>query len=366
MRNVLLALSSVFAFACSGAPVPAEPSPEPGSPDEGEPAPGANAGATSAPDAGSAGDGAPGAHTGPGAEAQARAAIAASAAARSEPACSAIATTGLPVGFYWEIGDKARVLASGARGAFAEGTVRPVASATKMMAAAYLAERLPSLDAAAGSHLRFTSGYAATVQTCRDDATVADCYAAFGGDASYEASKVGRFYYGPAHLQKLALGLPDLGAMDSAALASDVRATLRLSSPVAFKYPALAGGLEVAPVTFREFLQKLLRGDYKLRDELGKDPACTRGCPGETSSPLPDPWHYGAGHWIEDACGQGTCDGAFSALGAFGFYAWIDATRTYYGIVGHWELPRTGAASMTSALCGQKIRAAFVAAVSRG
>jgi hypothetical protein len=51
-------------------------------------------------------------------------------------------------------------------------------------------------------------------------------------------------------------------------------------------------------------------------------------------------------------------DGAFSSPGAFGFYPWIDATKTYYGIVARHVV---GAGSyLESAQCGAALRRAFI------
>ena len=70
-------------------------------------------------------------------------------------------------------------------------------------------------------------------------------------------------------------------------------------------------------------------------------------------SPVVEAWHYSYAHWVED--GPAVGDGAFSSPGALGFYPWIDATKTTYGVLarvqpnGYWA----------SVLCGRLIRKAF-------
>jgi hypothetical protein len=61
-------------------------------------------------------------------------------------------------------------------------------------------------------------------------------------------------------------------------------------------------------------------------------------------------------------------DGAFSSPGAFGFYPWIDASKTTYGV-----LARHASVSLTaddpvataSVLCGRTIRKAWFAATAQ-
>jgi hypothetical protein len=69
---------------------------------------------------------------------------------------------------------------------------------------------------------------------------------------------------------------------------------------------------------------------------------------------LDESWHYSIGHWVEDDPKVG--DGAFSSPGAFGFYPWIDASKTYYGVVARAEAP----GALESVYCGRLIRKAWV------
>jgi hypothetical protein len=50
-------------------------------------------------------------------------------------------------------------------------------------------------------------------------------------------------------------------------------------------------------------------------------------------------------------------DGAFSSPGTYGFYPWVDATRTIYGVLGR-EAP--SGQGYPSAVCGRLIRRAWV------
>lgn len=289
---------------------------------------------------------------------------AALSAANGDARCNAIAQAGNPPGFYWEIGDATQVLASGMRGSYGFDTVKTVASVTKLVTAAYFVERLGGVDTTVASHLNFTSGYAAAEKTCASDLTVQQCHDSFGGDAGFDSTKVGRFYYGPVHMQKLAVSLPDLAPLGPAALAGEFARVLRLKTPFTFKYAALASGIEAGPRLLREFMQKLVAGQYKLREYLGKGAQCTRNCGGETYSPVDEPWHYGLGHWVEDGAKEGLADGAFAGLGGTGFYVWIDASKRYYGLLGRWASPLGGdVVPEPSAYCGQKIRAAFLDAI---
>ena len=54
-------------------------------------------------------------------------------------------------------------------------------------------------------------------------------------------------------------------------------------------------------------------------------------------------------------------DGAFSSPGAFGFYPWIDASKTYYGVLARQGAAGTGVDSVN---CGRLIRKAWVTGVA--
>jgi len=80
--------------------------------------------------------------------------------------------------------------------------------------------------------------------------------------------------------------------------------------------------------------------------------------------------HYGLAHWIEDETeckktpgkggGYATCagDGAFSSAGSKGWYPWIDATNTYYGLIA--RVAAKGGNGYASLQCGRLLRYAFL------
>ena len=148
----------------------------------------------------------------------------------------------------------------------------------------------------------------------------------------------------------------DLGAMDRVALATEVRRVLGTDIPLAYSQPLLAGGAVMAPAGYAVFLRKLLSGQLKLSTLLGSYAVCTNPatCATAVSTPVVGGlnWHYSIGHWVEDDPTRG--DGAFSSAGAFGFYPWIDAGKTYYGIVARSDT--AGRGGNDSADCGALIR----------
>lgn len=97
---------------------------------------------------------------------------------------------------------------------------------------------------------------------------------------------------------------------------------------------------------------------------LETNPACPTACPSAAlSTPIPgsERWHYSLGHWLESDPSVGA--GAFSSAGAFGFYPWIDADRTYYGVLACAVL--RAQAGYESAQCGRLIRQAWLTGVGR-
>lgn len=88
----------------------------------------------------------------------------------------------------------------------------------------------------------------------------------------------------------------------------------------------------------------------------------TWGPVGPRASPVSEgqPWHYSIGHWVEDDPLSG--DGAFSSGGTFGFYPWIDATRTTYGVIARVDERGSG---RESAKCGRLMREAWVTATAQ-
>jgi hypothetical protein len=271
--------------------------------------------------------------------------------AETNPLCTAIRP------FYWEIGDARAALGSGTVGGAAPtaDTSMAIASASKWLWGAYVVERFkddPSkIDAKA---MTMRSGYTDfgvgvmchTVKACLD-----------GKNGRLEPGEVGFYHYGGGHFQKYAVDL-GLGGMDGDALAAEVNKTLGSDLHVAYKEPTLAGGGELDGTRYALFLRKILRGDLAIGRHLGENAVCTLPgtCPAAHSSPVPLAWHYSYGHWVED---DPTGDRAFSSPGLFGFYPWVDASKSHYGTVVRHALAKD--AYLESVYCGQAIRRAFSA-----
>jgi CubicO group peptidase (beta-lactamase class C family) len=132
----------------------------------------------------------------------------------------------------------------------------------------------------------------------------------------------------------------------------------------AFVVPTPAGGMRMTPAEYATFLQRILDGSLALHDHLGENAVCTLppgdaggDCKAKFSPAAPYAWHYSYAHWVEDDASIGD-DGAFSSPGLYGFYPWIDASKTYYGIVARQSMAAD--AYIASAQCGRLIRKAFL------
>jgi hypothetical protein len=288
-------------------------------------------------------------------------AAAATTTAETNAACVAVAP------FYWEIGDDSGALASGSVGSAAPvtSTVMSIASGSKWLFGAYAVQKLGGLpDATYVPFLDFTSGYAG-IDSCPPSGTIDDCLA--GSAATQLATEVGKFNYNSAHLQKLA-SLLGLGSDDNAALATEVKSQIGSELSIEYTDPEPAAGVRMSADQYALFLRKLLVGSptpLLMGALLGSDAVCTNPttCPTASFSPIIgspgsiESWHYSLAHWVEDDPVVG--DGAFSSAGAFGFYPWVNATRTSYGVLAR-EAAYTGHNGYESAACGRLIRAAWV------
>lgn len=341
-------------FACGGRP------PEPGAdagldPRDGgmlaDAAVGDDAGVLE-PDAGSASDAGP-------TLAQRRAA--AETTARTNAACTAIAP------FYWEVGDGSGALTSGSvtppgGTAVTATTTLAIASATKWLYGIYWVQRVRgALSAADIKFLTFQSGYT-NFGICGPAVTVDACLNA-RGNGDFDASTENVFHYGGGHMQKHA-SLNGLGSLTEGQLAAELVTQLGADVSLGFNSPQPAGGGDMSAQEYAKVLRKVLRGDLLMRDALGSHAVCasTAACGRLTSSPAPanEAWRYSIGHWVEADAQVG--DGAFSSAGAFGFYPWIDATRSSYGVISRRGMG-AGAGS-DSVRCGRLIRKAWATGVA--
>ena len=292
-----------------------------------------------------------------------RIAAATATAQSTSNACAAIAP------FYWEIGDRnARLASDFVAGAgsstrvYTASTVLAIASASKWLYAGYVAQkRAGALSASDIQFLNFRSGYT-NFDHCTAQQTVDSCLAD-GTNGAYSAATDGFFFYNGGHMQKHA-SLIGLGALDNAGLAAEVRAQIGSDIALSYFQPQPAGGGVSSADDYARFLRKLLGGQLQMGALLGSHPVCTNPstCAQALSTPVPSTssWHYSIGHWVEDDPATG--DGAFSSAGAFGFYPWIDASKTWYGVLAR-EVADAGAGA-DSAMCGALIRKAWVSGSS--
>lgn len=290
----------------------------------------------------------------------ARAAAATATATSTTNACSSLGA------FYWELGDRTGALASGSvtpagsQEHYEATTVMPIASASKWLyAAAYVQRRSGNLTDEDIKFLTFRSGYT-NFSICLQSDTVDSCLAR-GTNGTYSASTDGFFFYDGGHMQKHA-SLNGLGAMDGAALAAEVRSRLGTDLALAYTQPQPAGGAATSAAEYARFLRKVLSGELAIAGLLGSHAVCTnpKTCATALATPSPDTvsYHYSLGHWVEDDPLTG--DGSFSSAGAFGFYPWVDSTKTLYGVLARKAAP--GGAGFDSLDCGRLIRLAWKSA----
>lgn len=273
--------------------------------------------------------------------------------------------------FYWEIGDGQGLRASGSTdGSYTATTSMPIASASKWLYAAYVAQANNGTLHAVNDvpYLNFSSGYT-EFDLCLAGQTVAQCQTYVGPvlqNGGYNATEAGRFAYSGGHMQKHAVDI-GLGALNNAALATEIRAKLGTDINLSYSQPQLAGGVVSSAADYARFLRKLIRNELQLRPLLAtqtlcaSDAACAPARTGVTT-PAPDDetWHYSLGHWVEDDPVVG--DGAVSSPGAFGFYPWINRARDTYGILAREAAAGSG---FESVRCGRLIRKAWETGVAR-
>lgn len=278
--------------------------------------------------------------------------------------------------FYWEIGNQVQKLVGGSEGgdAYQANTEMPIASASKWIFGAYLVQlRNGHLSAEDIAALTMTSGYTnfgsttcIKFLTSRKEAeTVAECFAQAnrkgGYNSDYNPDALGKFYYNGGHFQQLAVEI-GLGADNNAALARDIQTQLGTDIKLEYGSPQLAGGVRTSATSYAIFLRKILNRQLYIGDLLGTHAVCTNPetCTTALYTPVSQElsWDYSLAHWVESDPEVG--DGAYSSTGAFGFYPWIDKTKTWYGLLARQGKSGSGA---DSALCGGLIRKAWVTGV---
>lgn len=312
--------------------------------------------------------------------------------------CPGLSSGAGPNSFYWEVGDGTRVLDSGNVGltnVSPTDSTFPLASGSKLIFSTFMKQTRPNglLTDEDTKYLRMYGGYSKTATCLGPDSgpfvvSVLDCYNQTGGDKAYDSTNDGKFYYSGAQFQAKAVKDTALGllGLNATGLANKIALTLPiLNGKLTYKVPSIGGGGQMAPADYGAFLRWLIvqsnQSGSTLANLLGSSAVCTvseknasnlEACPtagsaglGETNSPpLPgnQVWQYSLGHFVEKDPVTGAGDGAYSSPGEFGFYPWIDSTKTYYGIVARVVYFPT--AYQGSILCGQHIRDAFTRAIA--
>lgn len=259
--------------------------------------------------------------------------------------------------FYWEIGDANGVLGSGAIGTdYSANEPIKIASASKFVWGAYVLEKIgrdkqPTSEQVALLEMR--SGYTRfNPLACLFSKSIDACMNA-RANATRVAADVGYFSYSGGHDQRLAQ-LLGLGGYTAAQMTQEIRRYLGQDLDLEYANPQPAGGLKASPAGYGKFLRKIVAGQLRMKTFLGYQPVCTK-CATARSSPASRAWHYSLNHWIEDDP-QG--DGAFSSPGLMGFYPWISADKSTYGLLARNKLSKS--AYLDSAACGRKLRMAWM------
>lgn len=311
-------------------------------------------------------------------------------AAATAVATADLSCTGLTP-FYWEIGDAGGPLGSGQGGTpipgasktFTSSSALPIASGSKWVAATLMVEQTQGQVTDDMQMLLTMSGGYVNFDHCSSTTTVAGCLAEPGRNGGSNGDRtntyIGAFYYDSGHMQVLG-DLLGYGGYDASALSDAVR-QLPNTKRLIYSTPELAGGMGVVVNGYTQFLRNLISGTYShMKPLLGSYAVCTTPnlptCPSAVFSPInntraggpntvsDERWHYSLGHWVEDDPVVG--DGAFSSPGKFGFYPWVDASKTWYGVIARNDLVNIYNTDpkqqpyVTSVACGRKIRAAWV------
>jgi hypothetical protein len=300
-------------------------------------------------------------------------AAAAKATAQNNPLCAAITP------FYWEIGDAPGTMVSGSEGVGPTGepvtatTTMNIASASKWLYGMYVVQLRGSaakLTAQDVNFLHMTSGYsnmgAGAPGTCPPsvspdiDVCLTLINPSDGLPYDYQdPTTTGFFAYDAGHFENHASRYTALGDLDDTTLGRTISEELGAGVRVSYSQPILAGAANMTPAHYAAALRHVLSRSLPMYGALGTHQVCTQPSDVCTAfnSPFPYAWHYSIAHWVEDDPAYDD-DGAFSAAGAQGFYAWIEASKTYYGVIGR-VTPGSGGNGIQSVQCGQLIRRAW-------
>jgi hypothetical protein len=308
-------------------------------------------------------------------------AAAATATANNNPLC------GAPImPFYWEIGDQSGALISGSQGSDPNGnavlatTQLSIASASKWIYATYVTQLRGAADQLSAqdiNFLHFTSGYSnmdnpgtACPHTDNPD-SVNQCLKLTNAKgvsfSAQDPATVGTFDYNGGHMENHASQLTSLGNIAVGSVGPTMQALLGAGVTLEYTEPLMSGGILTSAQNYTLVLRHVLDGTLVMHDALGTNQVCTHPsatCKA-TFSPIKEAWHYSIGHWVEnDPSTNG--DGAFSSPGAFGFYPWIDSTKSYYGVISRDQSTGSGEQQgYASAQCGRLIRHAWMTGIEQ-
>lgn len=308
-------------------------------------------------------------------------ALAAAQTVKNNPACTSLTP------FYWEIGNASGKLAEGtggsaATGAPAETDAILIASSSKWLYSSFVVEKLkaggksvsPTNDV---PFLNFTSGYTNFgIPSCPGSGdTVDQCLNSLNGvggltgvpKGTLSAENIGKFYYDGGHMEKHASNF-GLGGYTGATLGTAVSQQLGINIQYADAQPAGSGVTSAAE--YAKFLRQLLSGSLGMTALLGTNAVCTwHTAYSEPCNAVNSPtdgtglhWHYSLGHWVEDDDPNNL---AYSSAGAFGFYPWVSADLTLYGIIARESVGSSEQQGFLSAQCGRLVRLAYKTGVAQ-
>jgi hypothetical protein len=305
---------------------------------------------------------------------------AAAATAQNNAQCTVIQP------FYWEIGNASSPLASGSPTPSGgtpviSSTKFTIASASKWIYGMYVVQQRGSAANLTANDIRFLtfeSGYTymgsnTSSATCTAPTSGADSInycltlpSATSGEFfnSQNPATEGVFDYDSGHEENHAGQFqPEINSLDTSQLGAAIASGLGVSGiTLRYNQPLLAGGIYASVDDYSPILRAVLSGRLGMLDALGTHAVCAwsvgSGCNAAYSPIYTQHWHYSITHWVEDDPTNG--DGTFSSPGAFGFYPWIEANKSYYGVISRYA-PAGGAIQqgLQSALCGHEIRAAW-------
>ncbi|MFN7114824.1 MAG: hypothetical protein ACK4PK_10765 [Alphaproteobacteria bacterium] len=266
--------------------------------------------------------------------------------------------------FIWEVGDAEKIITRdfSLKGSPPSATALvPLHEVSALIFAAYAAERTkgtftPEQTAA----LTMRSGFNAPMsQSCNIATSVGSCFGNLGGAAGKTASD-GKFYYGPGHLQKMAMDF-NLGTFRDGDMRDEYSAELGVpATHFQFETMRILDGLRMTPNNLSKFLRALISDNFVISSMLGRDAVCldTHACPaGVSYAPAPRNRDYSLGHWVEKNMHTGAVE-AYSAVGKSGIYVWVTADKKYYGFV----IPREDGInrSLDGIACGRAMQRALL------